>query len=74
VPIVPIIIANSSDSLPKAGFFIRPAPIDVTVLPPIPTKDWSRESIDSHIDEIRQKFLEVLGQTADSDRRLRRVK
>lgn len=74
VPIVPIVIANSSDSLPKAGFFIRPTKIDVTVLPPIPTKDWSTDTIDSHIDAIRGKFLEVLGQSTRSDVKLRRIK
>lgn len=73
VPIVPIVIANSSDSLPKAGFFIRPAKIDVTVLPPVATKDWSLDAIDSHIDSIRGKYLEVLGQPTKSDVELRRI-
>lgn len=74
VPIVPIIIANSSDSLPKAAFFLRPARIDVTVLPPIQTQGWSADTIDSHIDTIRGMFLDVLGQSAESDVKLRRVK
>lgn len=74
VPIVPIVIQNSSDSLPKSGVFIHPAPIDVTVLPPVNTKDWDVETIDEHIASVRKMFLEVLGQSDAGDVRLRRVK
>ena len=35
VPIVPIVIKNALDALPKNGLVIRPARIDVVVLPPI---------------------------------------
>jgi len=74
VPVVPIVIANSSDSMPKSGVIIRPAPIDVTVLPPVSTSDWTTETIDQHIDDIRQMFLKKLGQTRNMDVKLRRVK
>ena len=35
VPIVPIVIHNASDVLPKGAFFVRPAPVQVDVLPPV---------------------------------------
>lgn len=74
VPVVPIVIANSSDSMPKSGSIVRPAAIDVTVLPPIETTGWTRETIDQHIDDIRQMFLRTLGQARDADVKLRQVK
>ncbi len=74
VPVVPIVIANSSDSMPKSGVIIRPASIDVTVLPPVDTTDWTKETIDQHIDDIRQMYLKILGQTRNTDVKLRQVK
>jgi putative phosphoserine phosphatase/1-acylglycerol-3-phosphate O-acyltransferase len=74
VPVVPIVIANSSDSMPKSGVIIRPASIDVTVLPPVKTTDWTKDTIDRHIDDIRQMFLKTLGQTRNVDVKLRQVK
>lgn len=62
VPIVPIVIINAADAMPKSSFVIRPATIDIEVLPPIPTDKWSRESLDEHIADVRGLFLEVLGQ------------
>ena len=35
VPIVPLVLHNVSDALPKGKFLLRPATIGVTVLPPI---------------------------------------
>jgi putative phosphoserine phosphatase/1-acylglycerol-3-phosphate O-acyltransferase len=60
VPIVPIVIRNALDALPKSGLVIRPATVDVVVLPPISTRDWTRESLDEHIDDVRQLYEEVL--------------
>ncbi|MGB5625992.1 MAG: HAD-IB family hydrolase [Woeseiaceae bacterium] len=73
VPVVPIVIANSSDSMPKSGVIIRPASINVTVLPPINTTDWTKATIDQHIDDIRQMFVKTLGQTRNTDVKLRQV-
>jgi 1-acyl-sn-glycerol-3-phosphate acyltransferase len=74
VPIVPIVIQNSSDSMPKNSAIIRPASISVKVLPPIPTDDWSTETIHEQADRIRFMFLKELGQVRGANTRLRRVK
>jgi putative phosphoserine phosphatase/1-acylglycerol-3-phosphate O-acyltransferase len=63
VPIIPIVIANASDSLPKSAIFIRPANIEVTVLPPVATNRWKAESMDTHVRHCRDLFLRELGQT-----------
>ena len=74
VPIVPIVIHNASDVLPKGGFFVRPSRVKVDVLPPIDTSGWSSETVADHVDEVRQQYLRALGQLTDTSPRLKRVK
>lgn len=64
VPVVPIIIHNASDVLPKGGFFIRPTVVHVDVLAPVSTQDWKAETIDEHVAEIRNQYLNTLQPTA----------
>lgn len=61
VPVVPIVIHNSIDALPKHGVVIRPATVEVTVLPPVSTADWTHENLDARIEEIRGDYIRVLG-------------
>ncbi len=74
VPIVPIVIHNATDVLPKGAFFLRPAEVYVDVLKPISTAKWSAATIDQHVDEVRQLFLHTLGQESTESKRLRSVK
>jgi putative phosphoserine phosphatase/1-acylglycerol-3-phosphate O-acyltransferase len=60
VPIVPIVFRNALDALPKHGLVVRPATIEVTVHPPVPTSDWKVEDIDDHIADVRRLFVETL--------------
>ncbi len=63
VPIVPIVFRNVLDALPKDAAIVRPATIEVVVLPPVDTSDWQVETIDDHIRDVRQLYLDVLGQS-----------
>jgi len=74
VPVIPIVIANSSDSMPKTGAIIRPAKIDINVLPPVATDDWTTATIHEHADQIRRLFLKHLNQADDEEVKLRSVK
>jgi putative phosphoserine phosphatase / 1-acylglycerol-3-phosphate O-acyltransferase len=60
VPIVPIVIRNAEDLAPRNSNTMHAATIDVKVLPPIPTSDWTVRTLDRHIAEIRQQFLDTL--------------
>jgi putative phosphoserine phosphatase/1-acylglycerol-3-phosphate O-acyltransferase len=62
VPIVPIVIRNALDVAPKGDFVFRPATVDVEVLAPVDTSNWSTETINDHVAEVRGLFLEALGQ------------
>ncbi len=62
VPIVPVVIHNASDAMPKGRNIPSPATVYATVLPPVDTSDWSPETINDHVAEVRQMYLEELGQ------------
>lgn len=65
VPIIAVVIHNSIDVCPKHDSMYRPAVVDVDVLPPIDTSDWTAENLDQHVAEVRNMFLRVLGQDID---------
>ena len=67
VPMVPVVIRNALDVAPKGDFVFRPATVEVEVLDPIDTSSWSPETIDDHVREVRNLFLETLGQPLDSE-------
>ena len=66
MPMVPIVIHNSGDVAPKGDFVFRPATVEVDVLPPVDTSDWRSESIEEHVAEVRDMFLDTLGQRAQT--------
>ena len=62
VPIVPIVIHNATDVAPKGQYVFRPATVKITVLPAVDTGDWTTATIDKHIHDVRDMYLEVLDQ------------
>jgi putative phosphoserine phosphatase / 1-acylglycerol-3-phosphate O-acyltransferase len=62
VPVVPIVIHNSLDVLPRGTKIMRPATVRVSVLDPIPTADWSPARMGAHAEMVRSRYLEALGQ------------
>ena len=62
VPIVPVVFRNVCDALPTDAFVVRPATVEAVVLPPINTDEWTRESLDDEIQQIRDRYLEILEQ------------
>jgi len=65
VPVVPIVIRNSVDVMPKGSAIYHPATVDVEVLPPVDTSAWTAETIDEHVKQVRDMYLRALGQNRD---------
>jgi plastocyanin len=59
---VPIIITNAIDSIPEDKGIFKPAAVEVKVLDPIPTIDWTKEDLNHNIEWIRGMYLKELGQ------------
>ncbi len=62
VPVVPVVINNAHDAMPRGSNVFRPTAVEVTVLPPMPTVDWKLEELNERIGEVRGMYLKVLGQ------------
>ena len=62
VPMVPVVIHNAIDVAHASGYVFRPATVKVTVLPPVDTSDWRVETIDQHVEFVRDQFLVELDQ------------
>ncbi len=60
VPIVPVVIKNALDALPRHAIVIRPATVEVVVHPPISTDDWMLDDLDDRIAEIRDLYQRTL--------------
>jgi lysophosphatidate acyltransferase len=60
VPIVPVVCANYDNVLNVKKRRFRPGTIDVSILPPISTKDCTKEDIDSLIEKTRKVMMDEL--------------
>ncbi|MEV4420324.1 HAD-IB family hydrolase [Patulibacter sp. NPDC049589] len=60
VPIVPIVLRNAGELQWRGDGFIRRGTVDVKVLPPQPSTDWTPESIDGEVARIRGLFQQTL--------------
>ncbi|MEH6634003.1 MAG: HAD-IB family hydrolase [Halioglobus sp.] len=69
VPMVPIVIHNAGDVAPKGDFVFRSATVEVEALPPVDTSDWSVDTIEEHVREVRNMFARTLGQPEEASRK-----
>lgn len=60
VPLVPIVIRNAGELMRPHAIFMAPGRLDVKVLPPVDTSDWTVEEIDRHVDEVRNMYIEAM--------------
>jgi putative phosphoserine phosphatase/1-acylglycerol-3-phosphate O-acyltransferase len=63
VPLVPVVLHDTSDLMPKGTMFARSGIVEVEVLPPVDTSGWSRRTMGVHAEEVRALYLEALGQS-----------
>jgi len=62
VPLVPIVIKNAHDVMPRGRSIVRPSVVEIVILKPISVKGWKKESLNEHIAEVRQLYLKELHQ------------
>ena len=70
IPVVPIVIRNADDIGSRDAFFMRPGTIEVTVLPPISTHDWTLDDLEDRIEAVRDLYVETLEDWPDGGRKL----
>jgi len=62
VPIVPVVIKNAHDAMPRGSNLINPSVVEVKILKPISVEGWDKKNLDKNINKIRRKYLKALGQ------------
>jgi len=62
VPIIPIVIKNAHDAMPKGSAFLRPSHIEVVVLEPVDVTNWKIKNLDAHVNSVRDLFVKELEQ------------
>ncbi len=67
IPIVPIVIRNAEMIAGRDATSFNPGTVDVAVLPPIPTANWTLKDLNKHVAEVRQLFLDTLADWPNSD-------
>jgi putative phosphoserine phosphatase/1-acylglycerol-3-phosphate O-acyltransferase len=59
-PLVPIAIHNAQAAMPTNALFVRPASVEIDVLPPIDTEDWSSGDLGPRAEALRECFAGIL--------------
>ncbi|MDQ2726987.1 MAG: 1-acyl-sn-glycerol-3-phosphate acyltransferase [Actinomycetota bacterium] len=60
LPIVPIVIRNAEVLGSSSSKMMGSGHVEVAVLPPAATDDWTHEDLPEHIDAVRTSFLDTL--------------
>jgi len=60
VPMVPIVLRNTGELMWRKSKLVNPGTVQVAVLDPIPTDDWSADTIDVHVKQVRDLFAATL--------------
>ncbi len=60
VPVVPIVMRNCGQIMAAHSMVIHPGTVDVAVLDPIPTDDWTTENLNEKVAAVRQLYLDTL--------------
>ena len=69
VPVVPVVIRNASEIMWRGSQTLHSGTVEVAVLPPVETSSWTVKTIDRHVDEVREMFLETLAEFPETDAR-----
>jgi 1-acyl-sn-glycerol-3-phosphate acyltransferase len=67
VPVVPVVIDGSWKIMERQGKWIRPGNVDLRILPPVETKNLSKEEARNLSDDIRQLITRDLAAHAGKD-------
>ena len=62
VPIIPMVLKNAHDVLPRGAALMKSSVVKVCILPPIATTDWTKENLDQNVEMVRNLFLKELEQ------------
>jgi len=65
VPVIPVVIRNSGAMMWRDTLWMRPGLVEVAVLKPVETRDWTPDSLETHVTAVRRQFLDTLRRWPD---------
>jgi putative phosphoserine phosphatase/1-acylglycerol-3-phosphate O-acyltransferase len=68
VPMVPVVLRNAGQLMWRGEAVVHPGTLQVAVLPPIPTDDWSVDDLDARVADVRKRFEATLQRWPDGGR------
>ncbi|WP_203336982.1 HAD-IB family hydrolase [Nocardioides limicola] len=60
VPMVPIVLRNAGELNWRRSPIIHPGTVEVAVLDPVPTTDWTPDNLDDQVAHVRNLFVSTL--------------
>ena len=67
IPVIPIVIRNALDVAGRDAVMLRSGIVDIAVLPPVETRDWTETTTSHKAEEVRQMFIDTLKDWPDAD-------
>jgi len=61
LPIVPVVLHDAHKRWPAKTMQFYPGEVKVEVLDPIDTKDWNKDGIEAHVNQVKSVMSEALG-------------
>ena len=77
VPVVPVVLRNAGEVMWRGAQLINPGTVEVRVLPPVDTSEWTPERVGEHAEQVRELFVQALTDwpvTAFDDGRMTRTR
>jgi putative phosphoserine phosphatase/1-acylglycerol-3-phosphate O-acyltransferase len=59
-PLVPIVMRNVGEVMWRGAQVVRPGTVEVVVLPPVDTSGFQIQTLDEHVEAVRDQFVETL--------------
>lgn len=60
VPVIPVVLHNSGDAMPRGSLLLQPATVQVTVLPPLDVPSWRASEFGERIGELEARYRALL--------------
>lgn len=60
VPIVPVVLRNTCEMMPRGSLLFRPGTVQVCALPQIDVTGWKVQDLDRHVSDVRALFQRTL--------------
>ena len=60
LPVVPVVVHGAHNVWPAKTMQFYPGEVKIEVLDPIKTDDWNRETVDKHVEEVRNFMAKAL--------------